>query len=554
MSKGAPSTSGEGNIEGARLRREVSGNQLLVGVVLFLTAAFNLSFFGELAQAYSLAASNALPLLTVPVVLAGSTLLLLSPFCFGVLTRPALALILIASAAAAGFMDSYGVIINDEMLRNAVQTQTAEVLDLLTPRLLAYLLGLGVLPAFIVMRLTVRWQGWRAELLARFKLLAIAFAMVLGPAAVFGGFYSTLAREHKDLREFVNPTYYLYSLGKFLRAQEVGAEAVAAIGADAHHRAGGHRRELVILVIGEAARADRFSLNGYARETNPRLQKEKNLISFSNFWSCGTSTAVSVPCMFSRLGTAGYNDRLARQEENVLDIVQRTGDFVWWLDNNSSSKGVAERVPYLNFRDPKVNPQCDVECRDEGMLARLQEVVDSRADGDILVVLHQMGNHGPAYYKRYPDAFERFTPTCKDNDLNRCSNEEIGNAYDNAILYTDHFLGKVIDFLKHNDGPGKFASALLYLSDHGESLGEGGTYLHGLPRALAPDTQIHIPAVMWFGDHFDEIDRAAVNERRAERFSHDHLFHTLLGLMAIETREYRAELDILNGLRKAAAR
>jgi lipid A ethanolaminephosphotransferase len=232
-------------------------------------------------------------------------------------------------------------------------------------------------------------------------------------------------------------------------------------------------------------------------------------------------------------------------------VLQRAGVNVLWVDNNSDSKGVALRVPYRNYKSPEVNTICDIECRDVGMLVPLQDYIDSHPTGDILIVLHQMGNHGPAYYKRYPAEFEHFQPVCRNNDLNQCTREEIINAYDNALRYTDHFLAEAIELLKRNDD--RFETAFFYVSDHGESLGEGGAYLHGLPKAIAPSGQLHVPALMWFGRNYDELDRAALMAKRGQPFSHDNLFHTVLGFMEIETSIYRRELDILDSCRKPEA-
>jgi lipid A ethanolaminephosphotransferase len=205
------------------------------------------------------------------------------------------------------------------------------------------------------------------------------------------------------------------------------------------------------------------------------------------------------------------------------------------------------RVPYESYRSPDKNPVCDAECRDEGMLARLQQTIDAHPTGDIVIVLHQMGNHGPAYSKRYPKAFERFTPVCRNSDLSQCSQAEIVNAYDNAILYTDYFLSRAIGILKHNNA--KFETALLYVSDHGESLGEHGVYLHGLPRAIAPEAQTHVPVILWLGENYEQIDHAALARKRDTPYTHDLLFHTLLGFLEVQTDGYRAELDLLTGVR-----
>jgi lipid A ethanolaminephosphotransferase len=339
-----------------------------------------------------------------------------------------------------------------------------------------------------------------------------------------------------SIRKYVKENY----LKANLVLQKIGEDAVIA-------KDDTKKRKLVILVVGETARADRFSLNGYEKETNPLLKNE-DIFNFENTYSCGTATAVSVPCMFSIYGRDNYSNEKGRYTENVLDILKKSGVNVLWLDNNSDSKGVALRVEYQDYKDPKNNPICDGECRDEGMLSNLQTYIDSKKENDIVIVLHQMGNHGPAYYKRYPKSFEKFTPMCKDNQVENCSMEEISNAYDNAILYTDYFLSKTIDFLKqHND----FDTSMIYMSDHGESLGENNLYLHGYPYAIAPDTQKHVPFIMWFGkDMKTTIDADKLKSMNNQNLSHDNLFHTVLGLFNVKTNVYNKNLDILHDVKK----
>lgn len=530
----------------ARPKNEgITANTLILLVATFIVATGNVTFFGKVLNVYGLSAGTLPQLMSLAVTLGAVTALLFLPFCLGRAAKPLLIAGLLSAALAASFMDSYGVVINSAMFANVAQTNVDEALDLLNAKLFAYVIGLGVVPAVLVARTRLRWRGWRTELAARLKLLAAVALVIVGLTLMFGSFYASFLRQHKTLRSFANPAYPLYSLAGFARGQFASPRdrTLAQIGMDARVRAGDAHRELIILVVGETARADHFSLNGYARDTNPLL-RQTDAISFGNFHSCGTSTAVSLPCMFSLLGSADKGESL----ENLLDVVRHAGVNVLWLDNNSDSKGVALRVPYRDFRSPQNNPICDVECRDVGMLVPLQEYIDAHPAGDILIVLHQMGNHGPAYYKRYPAEFEKFTPACRNSDLSQCTRQEIVNAYDNALLYTDHFLSKTIELLKKNSG--KFESAMFYVSDHGESLGEAGTYLHGLPKAIAPEAQLHVPVIMWFSDSFVELDRPALLRKRNMRFTHDHLFHTVLGFFEIETAIYRPELDILDGCRK----
>lgn len=526
----------------------MSSNTMILIVATFITAFGNSTLVTNVLKTYPLTGENLPALLSLIAFFGGATVLLLAPLCFKNTTKPVLIIILFFSAAAAYFMDSYGIVISDDMLRNIAHTNTAEALELLTPKLLIYIVLLAMVPALAIVQIPLRWNGFKNELVSRLKLIGITLSLVTATVLIFGSFYASFFREHKELRAHANPSYYIYSLIKYAtHSVESNANVtITTIGEDAMIPVTDIDRELIIMVVGETARADRFSLNGYPRDTNPRL-KEKNIINFSNFWACGTSTAVSVPCMFLLNGEPKGPSTI-RTEENLLDVLQRSGVNVIWLDNNSDSKGVAARTQFLDYKSPQVNPVCDVECRDEGMLTALQTYIDSHSKGDILVVLHQMGNHGPAYYRRYPPQFEKFKPACKSNDLNQCSREEIGNAYDNALLYTDHFLAKAINLLEANNS--KFETALFYVSDHGESLGENGLYLHGLPKAIAPDTQLHIPALMWFGSNFRDVNLNDLRMKSGKRYSHSNVFHTMLGLFEIESSVYIADMDLLNGARR----
>ena len=519
-------------------------NTLILAVTAFLLVFSNGSLVRRVLEIYPLSAANAPAVLSLALTIGGVTVMVLGLLCFSRSTKPVLITLLLLSSLAAYFMDSYGVIISDDMLHNVAHTNPAEARDLFNLRLLIYLGLLGIAPALAVAWMPVQWRGWRQESVARLKLLGITLALVIGTVLLFGSFYASFLREHKELRQRANPVYFMSSVIKFARQTfaSTATGPMIVVGGDALISQTDQTRELVILVVGETARADHFSLNGYERDTNPRL-RQMNVFSFSNFQACGTSTAVSVPCMFMLDGET-KNTLEINKQENLLDVLQRSGVNVLWRDNNSDSKGVASRVPFEDFRSPKLNTVCDSECRDEGMLIGLQEYIDLHPRGDILIVLHQMGNHGPAYYKRYPPAFEKFKPACQESDLSRCSREEIVNAYDNAILYTDHFLANAIELLKKNDS--RFETGLFYVSDHGESLGENGMYLHGMPKSIAPAAQLHVPAVMWFGSNFHAVTPATLREKSKMRFSHDNVFHTILGFFEIESETYRPLKDILN--------
>lgn len=524
--------------------KPVSSSTLILLTTVFLTVFGNLTFFSNVADVYDTNAANLAFIGSLAVVFGAATVLLLSVLCFKYTIKPVLIGVLLLSSLTAYFMDTYNVIIDDSMIQNVMHTDMAESLDLLSLKLVLYLSFLGILPSIAVYKIPIAHRGFRAELFGRSTLFLGSAVLGISIILVFGGFYASFFREHKPLRFYQNPTYYMYSAAKYVKnALKADPLPLQPIALDASIPASDTHRELIIFVVGETARADRFSLNGYSRETNPLLAKD-NVISFPHFWSCGTTTAVSVPCMFSMYKSSEYDDRKAEATENILDVLKRAGVNVLWLDNNSDSKGVAVRVAYESYRTPEKNPVCDLECRDEGMLANIQKYIDEHQQGDIFIVLHQLGNHGPAYFKRYPPSFEKFQPVCHTNQLEDCSKEEIENAYDNAILYTDYFLDKTIALLKRNSA--KFESAMFYVSDHGESLGEHGVYLHGMPNLISPEAQRWVPAIMWFGPNFDEVDMASLVTNRDAEYSHDNIFHTILGFMEIETSVYDKNLDIIH--------
>jgi lipid A ethanolaminephosphotransferase len=301
--------------------------------------------------------------------------------------------------------------------------------------------------------------------------------------------------------------------------------------------------------VGETARAQNFSLNGYTRNTNPQLGRH-DVINFSNVTSCGTSTEISLPCMFSPFGRAHYDEEKIQSHESLLHVLARSGVQVLWRDNQSGCKGVCDGLPSEQLDLTPVESLCAQEqCLDEILLHGMDRIVRDR-QGNLLVVMHQLGSHGPAYFKRYPGQFKQFTPACESEDLRLCSSAEILNAYDNSLLYTDFFLGKLIDFLggiqQTHD------TAMLYVSDHGESLGEGGLYLHGMPWAIAPAVQTHVPLLMWLSPALRrvlDLDEQCLRKKARQQASHDNLFHSLLGIFDIQTRAYDPELDLFAACR-----
>lgn len=503
--------------------------------VVFIMVSANYSLFHGITNIYPLTIHNIPFLVSISLFFTFLTAIFFLSVCLGKYARWVLAFFLIVSSQAAYYMDHLGVIIDTVMIDNIIQTDRNEISGLITSSLIVRTFIFGLIPAWLVIKYFPKNTNFKKEFISRLKTISFLILGIVALVIPFTADYATFIREHKIVRFYANPTYATYSSIKFLTSKlsvKANNGPLINVAGDAKNLdLADSKKELIIMVVGETARADRFSLNGYKRDTNPRLSKE-DVVSFSNVSSCGTSTSVSVPCMFSSLGRENYDKEKALVQENLLDVLNHHGIAVLWRDNNSDSKGVATRIRYEDFKSPTLNPVCHGECRDIGMLNKLDEYINQNKGKDIFIVLHQMGNHGPEYYRRYPKEFEKFKPACQTGELRDCTQQEIDNAYDNAILYTDYFLSEVISFLKkHDDG---FETAMLYVADHGESLGEHGFYLHAAPYMLAPKEQKHVPAILWTGSNFD-YNIEDIKPFKNQALSHDDLFCSVMIAYELES-------------------
>ena len=514
---------------------------LIVFVSLWIVFFDNLAFFKELIGVFPISAGYAFFILSEVIVLSLIFMLLFTLLGWKYTLKPMLIFMLLLTSIQNYFMVTYSILVDKTMIENVLQTNSSEALDLMNMTLFAYLVFLGILPAWFVYRVRVIYGNWKQLLWNKVKTVLAIFLMIWFMLFLFSKEYTSFFREHKVVRFYINPLDGFFCFASYLNENFISRDTpFEKIGLDAQQSVH-KKRTIVIMVVGEAVRSDHFSLNGYTKETNPLVSKEK-IVNFSDVSSCGTTTAVSVPCMFSFYKKSEYTSSRGKSSENVLDVLNRAGVKVLWRDNNSDSKGVATRLEYEEYKHDNVNTICDVECRDVGMLVGLDDEISSSSQ-DIIIVLHQMGNHGPAYYKRYPKAFEFFQPACHNNQLEYCTQEEISNAYDNSLRYTDYFLSKVIALLKKYDDD-RTESAMIYVADHGESLGENGLYLHGLPYFMAPDAQIKVPMVMWFSQKH-RVNRDSLSKKKDDKWSHDNLFSTLLGLFYVESLVYNQDDDIL---------
>lgn len=462
-------------------------------------------------------------------------------FSWPYILKPFLIFILLISALSAYCMDNFGYIFGSISLQNIFETDYREAYDLISGKLFCYIGLLFCVPSGLIAVSRVRYS----VISRRFRLLVLCLGIICLNVVLFNKHYVMFLRNHKFVRYYINPVRPLYAFSKYVLfgggKRGGDNELVVLDGAPKRTKHLGKPR-LVILVVGESDRAANHSLNGYARQTNPLLSLRKDVYSFSNVYSCGTETTISVPCMFGPYNRDDFSVDKAHGTENVLDLLHKSGVEILWRDNDSGCKNVCDRIAVEDFNDADIKPYCNnFECHDEVLLYNLQAKINSTI-GDQLIVLHKKGNHGPAYYRRYPERFNEFLPICASNEITHCSDEELLNTYDNVVLYTDYFLDRVIKILEQNSN--KYQTGMIYVSDHGESLGENGVYLHAMPYLLAPKHQKHIPFMIWFSKDF-AINRKQLQISLDQELSHDHLFHTLLGLFKIKTIAYNQELDIL---------
>ena len=531
--------------------------QLLLVASVFWALTANRAFFGAALRDRVLSDVQTWSfVLALGVLLVAVHFFLLALVANRWTVKPLLTVLIVTTALASHFMQVYGVYLDPSMLRNVIRTDVAEARELFSWGLLPQLLVYAVLPLMLLCRVEIVRRPRLRAMGIRLGLLLLA-AVVAGVAlmVVFKPF-SSLMRNNKEVRYLITPANYLWSLASVTAADARGAAAPRrAIGLDAAPGPGWAMRRkptVVVLVVGETARAANWGLNGYARQTTPELARLP-VINFAKVTSCGTNTEVSVPCMFAPVGRRDYDEARISGSESLLHVLARAGVGVHWRDNQSGCKGVCEGLANQSVASLNAPGLCvGGHCFDAGLLHGLDERL-AGASGSQLLVLHQLGNHGPSYYRRYPQAFARFQPACEDDDLNRCSREQIVNAFDNVLLYTDHVLATLIAKLQAQAD--KVDSAVVYVSDHGESLGENNLFLHGMPYAIAPAEQTSVPMLMWFSEGFRQtgaIDVDCLQRRAAKPASHDHLFHTLLALLDVRTTLYEQDWDLLSSCRGGA--
>lgn len=505
---------------------------------------------------------NALPAynlgfaLTIPLVLFVALNFVFTPFSFRPLLKPFFIVILPISALVSYAMLKYQVVFDRGMIENIVETQQSEASSYLNLSVVLWVLFTGLLPAVLLFFTQVSYpKSALRRLGVRLLSMLLSLLVVAAVAGVYYKDYASVGRSNRTLNLEIVPTNYLYSAFQYYNHRYFTHNGpFEKIGEDAKLvQQPAQKPTLMFLVIGETAREQNQSSGGYSQPTNAFTQKIPDVIYFNHTSSCGTATAVSVPCMFSNMKRVDFNNNKARNSEGLLDILQRAGVSVSWKDNDEGCKGVCDRVPNVIISTAKDNKQCDGDtCYDMALLDNLD--ADIKRDGkNRLIGLHLIGSHGPTYFKRYPPEFAVFKPDCPRSDIENCSREQLINTYDNTLRYTDYVVSQVIEKAKQYQD--SYNVAVIYLSDHGESLGENGLYLHGTPYSVAPAEQTHVPMLFWLSPGYASANRINLpclqRKGKNAEVSQDNLFHTVLDAMNVQTHELDPQLNILGECKTA---
>ncbi|MEH8203861.1 MCR-3-related phosphoethanolamine--lipid A transferase [Aeromonas veronii] len=490
---------------------------------------------------------------SIPFLLVAALNFVFMPFSIRFLMKPFFAFLFVTGSIASYTMMKYRVLFDGDMIQNIFETNQSEAFAYVNAPIIIWVILTGLLPAALIFFVKIEYASTWYKGIAQ-RLLSMFFSLVIVGiiAALYYQDYASIGRNNQTLNREIVPANFMYSTSKYLYRRYM-AEPIpfVTLGDDATRVTKKDKPTLMFLVVGETARGKNFSMNGYEKDTNPFTSKSGGVISFNDVRSCGTATAVSVPCMFSNMGRKEFDDNRARNSEGLLDVLQKTGISIFWKENDGGCKGVCDRVPNIEI-EPKDHPKfCDKNtCYDEVVLQDLDNEI-TQMKGDKLVGFHLIGSHGPTYYKRYPDAHRQFTPDCPRSDIENCTDEELTNTYDNTIRYTDFVIAEMIAKLKTYED--KYNTALLYVSDHGESLGAMGLYLHGTPYKFAPDDQTRVPMQVWMSPGFTKekgVDMACLQQKAADtRYSHDNIFSSVLGIWDVKTSVYEKGLDIFSQCR-----
>ena len=457
--------------------------------------------------------------LVIAMLVANAFALFLIFFLSRLVGKILLVLFFIINAVAVYFINTYSVIIDESMIGNVLNTNYSESSSFFSIKLVLYVVFLGILPSIFIIKakiITVTVKKFLVSIsLTLLFLLTLAFANASN--------WLWIDKNSKTLGGLAMPWSYAVNIPLFYIHQFKKNEKEILL-PDATIK--DNQKSVVILVIGESARSENFSLYGYPKNTNPLLSKTPNVSHF-NATSDATYTTAGVKSIVEHENTDELYEILPNYlYRNNVDVIWRTTN---WGEPPVHIKNYQNREALM--------PNCKGDdCDYDGiLLSGLKEQILASKKNKILIVLHTSTSHGPTYSKKYPAKFEIFKPVCNSVELGNCSHTELVNAYDNTIVYTDYLLANVIKDLKQLQ---EYKSAMIFVSDHGESLGENNLYMHGLPRSIAPKQQYEIPFIVWTSDN------SARQMKPNKILTQNYVFHSVLNFLNIQSPVYKEQMNI----------
>ncbi|MEZ8601923.1 phosphoethanolamine transferase [Vibrio splendidus] len=536
-------------------RLNMSINKLPFVLAVYYLLVINLPISRELFNILSASQAESIGfIISIPFFFLAAFNFIFQVFNWPIFAKAFFILLLLTSSLVSYSMFNYGIFVDYGMIENVFETNSGEAASYLSSYSILWFVLMGGVPSLLLLFTDLERESWKDFAIWKAIGLLSSLIVIAIIAGLFYKDYVSIGRNNSHLKKMIIPTEYVASTAKYINNTYIKEPIpYQEIGLDAQLKPEAKQAEkptLLVFVLGETARVYNYQYYGYEKETNAHT-KPYSPIFFSDVQSCGTATAVSVPCMFSNMNRSNYDRDKAYNQDNVVDIMNRAGIHSIWREHDGGDKAVAHRIKEMTLVAKDSDPLCNKDvCYDTAMLENFeQDTQDLKQDS--IIFYHISGSHGPTYFERYPDEHKKFVPDCPRSDIENCTKEQVVNTYDNTILYTDFFLSQAIQKLEKLTD--KYNVALMYISDHGESLGENGIYLHGMPYSLAPKEQTHVPMIMWMSDGFAEqkgINQTCLRKAGKEQsFSQDNLFDSLLGLMDVQTKEYRENQDIFAACR-----
>ena len=485
---------------------------------LFTLAAYHLPFFRLVLKNIEGGFNG--------VVITGGLaiiMLALNYFFYYLVMRPGktagkclLAFMFFGDAVSLYFINTYEVLITDKMMGNVFNTQFSEASGFFSFSFVLYVVFLGILPGVWLFMQKIDYGSWKRY----FSNIGGALAVVLAVALANMQNWPWIDRNSTELGSLLMPWSYTVNSVRFYNAEKKRNQKEiplpdATIANDS--------KDVCILIIGESARRENFSLYGYKKETNPLMAKDSVTALVAD--AAATYTTAGVKALLShKPGGKLY--------EILPNYLNRTGVDVIWRTNNWGEPPVHIQQYQKMGKLKEMYPEADGRY-DGILLAGLKEVIENSEKDKVVIFLHTGTSHGPTYNKKYPAEFEVFTPVCNTVEMSKADPAELMNAYDNTIVYTDYLVHSAIDILRSiHDRRG----CVLFVSDHGESLGENNLYMHGVPMSMAPKEQVEIPFIVWTSDKTPVKD--------LEKVGQYHVFHSVLDFLGIESPIFNEELNI----------